>query len=93
MKKTAILIYTSRGAVIDENALVAALEKGVIRGAGLDVFEFEPKLARGLARLGNVVLTPHTASATEKSRHDMAVLSAQNIIEVLSDRPPKSPLY
>ncbi|HEY4511655.1 MAG TPA: D-glycerate dehydrogenase [Candidatus Paceibacterota bacterium] len=93
MKPSAYLVNTSRGPVIDENALVAALEKGVIRGAGLDVFEFEPKLARGLARLGNVVLTPHTASATEKSRHDMAVLSAQNIIEVLSDRPPKSPVY
>jgi len=92
MKKDAFLINTSRGPVVDEAALVDALKRGVIRGAGLDVFEFEPKLAPGLSKLSNVVITPHIASATDKSRHDMATLSAQNIIEVLEGRPPKSPV-
>ncbi len=92
MKKTAYLINTARGPVIDENALVEALKNGVIRGAGLDVFEFEPKMAKGLAKLPNVVMTPHIASATDKSRHDMATLSAGNIIEVLEGRKPLSPV-
>ncbi len=90
MKPTAYLVNTSRGPVIDENALVDALKKRIIKGAGLDVFEFEPKLAKGLVKLSNVVMTPHIASATEKSRHDMAVLSAENIIEVMEGRPAKS---
>jgi glyoxylate reductase len=93
MKKSAFLINTSRGPVIDENALVEALKNGVIRGAGLDVFEFEPKMAKGLAKLPNVVLTPHIASATDKSRHDMADLSARNIIEVVEGRKAISPVY
>ncbi len=85
MKPTAYLINTSRGPVVDENALVEALEQGIIRGAGLDVFEFEPKLASGLAKLPNVVLTPHIASGTEEARHEMAVIAASNIIDVLED--------
>lgn len=90
MKKTAFLINTSRGPVIDENALVKALQEGVIAGAGLDVFEFEPKLAKGLAKLSNVVLTPHIASGTMEARIDMATLSAQNIIDALQGRTPKN---
>src|SRR5574343_586711 len=70
MKRTAIIVNTSRRPVIDENALVNALKNGQIASAGLDVFEFEPKLAKGLAKLDNVVLTPHIASATLESRHD-----------------------
>lgn len=92
MKPTAYLINTSRGPVIDEAALVRALEQGVIRGAGLDVFEFEPKMAKGLAKLPNVVITPHIASATEESRHDMATMSAENIIAVLEGGVPKNPV-
>jgi len=80
MKKTAYLVNTSRGPVIDEQALVEALKNGVIRGAALDVFENEPKLAKGLSKLDNVVITPHIASATEKARDEMAVLAATNII-------------
>ena len=80
MKKTAFLINTSRGPVIDENALVSALQKGVIAGAGLDVYEFEPKLAKGLVKLSNVVLTPHTASAREGARNEMSEIAANNII-------------
>lgn len=68
MKKGSYLINSSRGPVIDEKALVEVLESGHIRGAALDVFEEEPKLAKGLAQLESVVITPHIASATEETR-------------------------
>jgi len=83
MKPTAYLINTSRGQVLDEKALVLALRKKWIAGAGLDVFEFEPKLAVGLGRLKNVVLTPHIASATIEARTAMAVIAAKNMLAVL----------
>lgn len=83
MKPHAILINTSRGPVIDEAALVEALRNKVIRGAGLDVFENEPQLAPGLADLPNVIITPHTASATEEARAAMSELAAKNILAVL----------
>mgnify|MGYP001585681935 CR=1 FL=1 len=83
MKPTAILINTARGPVVDEKALVSALKKKVIAGAGLDVYEFEPKLASGLSKLDNVVLTPHTASATHAARREMALITSNNIIDVL----------
>lgn len=88
MKPTAYLVNTSRGPVIDEVALVEALRAGTIRGAGLDVFENEPKLAPGLADLPNVVLTPHIASATDAARNEMAELAAKNVIEALEGRTP-----
>ena len=88
MKKSAYLINTSRGPVVDEHALVAALKQGVIRGAALDVYEYEPALAPGLAELDNVVLTPHTASATVETRQAMSELAARNIIEALEGRTP-----
>jgi lactate dehydrogenase-like 2-hydroxyacid dehydrogenase len=90
MKKTAYLINTSRGPIIDEQALVEALKKGTIAGAALDVFENEPKLAPGLAKVENVVLTPHTASATFEARSAMSSLAAQAIIDVLRGRTPKN---
>lgn len=80
MKKTAILINTSRGPVVDEKALVKALKEKQISGAALDVFEFEPKLVKGLTKLDNVVLTPHTASASKTARDMMALVAVQNII-------------
>lgn len=83
MKKSALLINTSRGGVIDENALVEALKKGTIASAGLDVYEFEPKLAKGLSKLPNVVLTPHIASARTTARDMMSELVAKNIISAL----------
>ncbi len=92
MKPTSYLINTSRGPVVDEIALVAALQAKRIAGAGLDVFEFEPKLARGLAALPNVVLTPHIASATIEARLDMGKLAAENIIAVLEGRGPVNPV-
>ncbi|MFM2414649.1 MAG: hypothetical protein RI911_342 [Candidatus Parcubacteria bacterium] len=92
MKKTAYLINTARGPIVDEVALVNALKTGVIRGAALDVFEHEPQLAAGLAELPNVVLTPHTASASETARTAMAEVAAQNIIAVLSGKAPLNPV-
>ncbi len=92
MKKTAYLINTSRGPVIDEKALVETLKAGEIKGAGLDVYEQEPKMAPGLAELPNTVLTPHTASATEETRAAMSELAAKNIIEVLEGREALTPV-
>jgi glyoxylate reductase len=85
MKSSAYLINTARGPVVDEELLVGALQNGTIAGAALDVFEKEPKLAAGLAKLGNVVLTPHIASASKEARGAMAELAAQNIIAVLEN--------
>ncbi len=92
MKKTAYLINTSRGAVIDEAALVKVLHEKVIVGAGLDVYENEPRLTDGLAQLDNVVLLPHIASASIGTRSKMSEMAASNIIEVLSGKPPINPV-
>lgn len=83
MKKTAFLINTSRGGVIDEKELVTALKNKVIRGAAIDVYEFEPKLTKGLTKLSNIVLTPHIASARGSARDMMAEIAAKNIISAL----------
>ena len=88
MKKTAILVNTSRGPVVDEKALVSALKSKRIAAAGLDVYEFEPKLAPGLAKLPNLTLTPHTASATIETRDAMSKIAAQGIIDALSGKTP-----
>lgn len=88
MKKTAFLINTSRGPIVDEKALVEALEKDIIRGAALDVFEFEPKLAKGLTKLPDVIITPHIASARESARNMMAEIASKNIISVLQTGNP-----
>jgi lactate dehydrogenase-like 2-hydroxyacid dehydrogenase len=83
MKSTAFNINTSRGPVIDEVALVDALKRDVIRGAGLDVYEFEPNLTEELNVLPDIVLTPHIASARESVRRKMSEISAQNVISFL----------
>ncbi len=88
MKKTAFLINTSRGPIVDEKALVKALKNKQIKGAAIDVFEFEPKLAPGINKLDNVILTPHIASATEETRAKMAEVAAINIIAALSGQKP-----
>lgn len=88
MKPTAYLINTSRGPVIDEAALVEALKNGVIKGAGIDVYENEPTLAPGLRELENVVLTPHIASASEETRAKMSEMAAQNVIDFLAGNTP-----
>lgn len=92
MKPTSFLINTSRGAVIDEAALVAALETGVISGAGLDVYEREPSLHPGLAGLENVVLLPHLGSATLETRVRMGLICLENIAAVLSGAPALHPV-
>lgn len=88
MKPTAYLINTSRGPVVDEAALVEALRKGTIRGAGMDVFEKEPALAEGLASLTNVVITPHIASASDETRAKMSEIAAQNVLDFLAGEVP-----
>lgn len=88
MKKTAILINTSRGPVVDEQALVEALKTRQIWGAGLDVFENEPKLAPGLAELKNVVILPHVASATVETRTNMGFVAARNIVAAMQGKMP-----
>lgn len=88
MKKTAILINNSRGPMVDEKALVEALKSGEIAYAGLDVFEDEPELAPGLAELDNVVLTPHTSSATVETRTKMGMLAAENAIAIIEGKLP-----
>ena len=88
MKKTAVLINTSRGPVIDEKALVKALKEKWIFGAGLDVYEHEPKVTDELKKLDNVVLQPHSASATVNSRTKMAIIAAENMIVGLKGEIP-----
>ena len=91
MKPTAFLINTSRGAVVDENGLVAALEAGKIAGAGLDVYENEPFILPGLKRL-NVVLAPHIASATVETRTKMACIAAENMTALFRGQRPANML-
>jgi gluconate 2-dehydrogenase len=88
MKKDAFLINASRGPVIDEKALIKALEEGEIAGAGLDVYEQEPIDPNNpLLKMENTVTLPHAGSSTEKTRREMAMLAAKAIVDVLYDRP------
>jgi len=93
MKPTAFLINTARGGVVDEQALIRALEAGRIAGAGLDVFESEPvDLANPLLKMENVVALPHVGSATEVTRQAMVDLAADNVLAVLQGKPPLTPV-
>ena len=90
MKKTAYLINTSRGPVVDEAALAKALKEKVIAGAGLDVYEEEPKVHKGLLKLENIVLAPHIASATIATRSKMATMAANNLVAALRGQRPEN---
>lgn len=92
MKPTAYLINSSRGPVIDEAALVEALRTGQIAGAGLDVYEDEPRMAAGLADCPNTLLLPHLGSATRETRAAMARIAAENLVAVLQGRRPEFPV-
>jgi glyoxylate reductase len=89
MKRTAIVINTSRGSVVDEAALVEALTAKKIAGAGLDVYEREPAVHPGLIPMPNVVLAPHIASGTTRTRSEMSAMAARNMATALrGGRPP-----
>lgn len=90
MKPTAVLINTARGPVVNEVALVKALEEGTIYGAGLDVFEDEPALKPGLTQLPNVVLTPHIASAGQETRVQMVEMVVNDVLAVLQGQRPRN---
>lgn len=92
MKRTAVLVNTSRGPVVDERALAEALRDGVIAAAGLDVYEREPQVEPLLLELENVVLLPHVASASERTRTRMAVRAAENILAFLDGKPLLDPV-
>jgi len=93
IKKGAYLINTARGSLIEEQALVKALQQGHLSGAGLDVYEFEPRITDALLELSNVVLLPHIGSATLKTRSDMARIAAQNVINFLEKGQALTPVY
>lgn len=92
MKPTAHVVNTARGPVIDEAALVEALKDGQIAGAGLDVFEEEPKVHPGLLECENAVLLPHLGSSTIETRTAMATLAADNAVAVLAGQEPPTPI-
>ena len=92
MKRTAYLINTSRGPVVDEAALAWALKERLIAGAALDVYEKEPEIHPGLMTLENVMLIPHLASATTETRTAMADLAVSNAFAVLAGQPPLTPV-
>jgi glyoxylate reductase len=93
MKPTAFLINTARGPIVDERALIRALQEGRIAGAGLDVFEKEPvDLGNPLLKMENVVMLPHVGSATEATRQAMLDLAINNVLAVLQGKPPRTPV-
>jgi glyoxylate reductase len=92
MKRTAYLINTARGPVIDEEALAWALQHHLLAGAALDVYEQEPAIHPDLAGLDNVLLAPHIGSATTETRTAMADLAVENVLAVLAGRPAVSPV-
>jgi glyoxylate reductase len=92
MKRSAYLVNTSRGPVVDEEALVWALQQRLIAGAALDVYANEPAIHPDLVSLENVLLVPHLGSGTTETRTAMADLAARNVVEVLSGRAPLTPV-
>ncbi|MBC1969709.1 2-hydroxyacid dehydrogenase family protein [Listeria marthii] len=93
MKSSAFLINAARGPVVEEAALIHALKTGVIAGAALDVFEFEPKIGAELGKLDNVVLTPHIGNATVETRTEMGQIAIANVEAVLAGGEPLHSVY
>jgi glyoxylate reductase len=92
MKRSAYLINTARGPVVDEAALAWALQQHLLAGAALDVYEHEPQIHPDLLSLENVLLVPHLGSGTTETRTAMADLAAENVLAVLAGRPPLTPV-
>jgi glyoxylate reductase len=92
MKRSAYLINTARGAVVDEDALAWALQQHLLAGAALDVYEHEPAVHADLLKLENVLLVPHLASGTTETRTAMADRAVENVLAVLAGRPPLTPV-
>ena len=92
MKRSAILVNTSRGSVVDEEALGWALKERLIAAAALDVYEHEPAVHASLLDMENVILAPHLGSATRETRTAMAALAVENVLAVLDGRPPRTPV-
>lgn len=92
MKRSAFLVNTARGPIVDEEGLAWALKERLIAGAALDVYEKEPEVVAALMELDNVVLAPHLGSATRETRTAMADLAVRNVIEILEGRPALTPL-
>jgi len=92
MKRSAYLINTARGPVVDEEALAWALQQHLLAGAALDVYENEPAVHSDLLRLENVLLIPHLGSGTTETRLGMAALAVDNVVAVLSGKPPLTPI-
>ena len=92
MKRSAILINTSRGSVVDEEALAWAMKEHLIAAAALDVYEKEPEVYQPLLAMENVVLAPHLGSATRETRTAMADLAVENVLAVLAGQPAKTPV-
>ncbi len=92
MKKNAVLVNTARGEIVDESELIKALKAGKLFSAGFDVYTNEPNINKELYKLNNVVLLPHLGSATFEARNGMAILAAQNVINVLKGKKPLTPV-
>jgi len=92
MKPTGVLVNISRGDVVDEAGLIRALGEGTIAGAGLDVYEFEPKVPDALKRMENVTLLPHLGTAALEVREAMGLMAVENLIAVFDGRPVPNPV-
>ena len=92
MKRSALLVNTARGSIVDEEALAWALEERLIAGAALDVYEREPEVLPALRTFDNVLLLPHLGSATRETRTAMADLAVRNVLAVLSGKPSLTPV-
>ena len=92
MQPTGIFVNIARGDVVDEAALIAALQAGRIAGAGLDVYEFEPKVPAALMAMENVTLLPHLGTAALEVREAMGMMAVENLIAVLEGRAPPNPV-